>query len=171
MNGWKPSSVFNLEIGGMTAQAMEKALDREICICISSDGRSMLKNKKQFIHPVNKRHREAEILALVRLRVRDLGFTKNPTTKKLLARAKALGLDLCPPEVGPYLRLADKDQPPGWYYIGMEPVAVTVGHPNVFSLGRDGDELWLNGDWAHTSRQWSRDHQFVFSARKVENFH
>ncbi|PIP65747.1 hypothetical protein COW95_00250 [Candidatus Peregrinibacteria bacterium CG22_combo_CG10-13_8_21_14_all_49_11] len=158
-----------LTIGGMTAEELEKALDAEK-INFSSYARSMLKNRKGFINPVNEREKKrggvvAENLHLVRLRVRDLGFTHYPTTTKLFARAKERGLDLCLPEVGPYLRLADKDQPLGtWYYIAMEPIA-----GSVFRLGRGGDGLWLSSAWADPDDRWGLDCEFVFSVRKSDS--
>jgi len=161
---------ITLYIGGMTAEELERALDRDK-INVANYARSMLKNRKEFIDPVNERESErggrtAETLHLVWLRVRDLGFTSAPTTTELFARAKERGLELCPPEVGPYLRLANKDQPPGWYYIGMEPVADSVGDPRVFYLARFGDGLWLLDSWAYPGRRWVLVDQFVFGVRK-----
>jgi len=162
----------SLKIGGMTAEELEESLDREK-IHVSSYSRSMFKNKKQFIQPVNEREKErrgeTETLALVRLQVRDLGFTSPPTTKELFARARERGLELCPPETGPYLRLKDKDQPSGWYFIGMEPVADSVGHPRVFFLARLESELWLGSYWASPDILWHLDYQFVFRVRKSDS--
>jgi len=163
---------FALEIGGMTAEEMGNALDREK-INVAPYARSMLRNKEKFVNPVNKREKErkgeTEILDLVRLRVRDLGFTSRPpTTTELFARAKEFGLDLCPPETGPFLRLADKDQSLGWCYIGMEPVTDSDGFPDVFSLARYGGELWLRSIWADPDYQWDLGIQFVFRVRKSD---
>jgi len=161
---------ITLYIGGMTAEELEKALDREK-ILVTPFARSMLRNEKEFVIPVNKREQErggkrAETLHLVRLRVRDLGFTHYPTTTELFARAKEFGLDLCPPETGPYMRLAHKDQPPGWYYIAMEPVTDSLGNPDVFRLGRRGGGLWLCHVWAGPGRPWNLGARFVFGVRK-----
>jgi len=162
-----------LTIGGMTAEELEKALDAEK-INFSSYARSMLKNRKEFIDPVNERESErggrtAETLHLVRLRVRDMGFTSPPTTPELFARAKEQGLDLCPPEVGPYLRLADKDQPDGLYYIGMKPVTDSDGEPSVFYLGRDVGGLWLRSCWAGPDDRWFLDNRIVFRRCKSDS--
>ena len=161
----------SLKIGGMTAEELEESLDREK-IHVSSYSRSMFKNKKQFIQPVNEREKErrgeTETLALVRLQVRDLGFASPPTTKELFARARERGLELCPPETGPYLRLKDKDQPSGWYFIGMEPVADSDGIPRVFGLGRGGDGLWLYGYWADPDDQWGLGFRVVFRRCKSD---
>jgi len=164
---------FDLTIGGMTAEQLKESLD-EKKINISSYARSMLRNKKEFIDPVTEREKKrggvvAETLHLVRLRVRDLGFTSPPTTTELFARAKERGLDLCPPEAGPYLRLADEDQPLGTgYLIGMEPVTDSDGNPSVFSLGRGGGGLWLYYYWAFPDDRWALGYPFVFRSRKSD---
>ena len=161
----------SLDIGGMTAEELENALDREK-INVSSYARSMLKNKRQFVNPANNRESErrgeTESLDLVRLRVRDLGFTSPPTTREIFVRAKEFGLELCPPETAVYQRFADKDQPSGWYYIGMEPVTGSDGHPYVFVLERSDGGLWLSGDWARPDSQWFLDYQVVFRVRKSD---
>lgn len=64
---------------------------------------------------------------------------------ELLNRIKEVG-GLCPAEVGPHLRLADKDQPcETWYWTAMEPITDSVGRPSVFCVGRlAGGERWLS---------------------------
>ena len=47
---------------------------------------------------------ESTEIYLVRAKIKDLGFTKAPTTTELFARIKEVG-ELCPAEVGPHLRL------------------------------------------------------------------
>jgi hypothetical protein len=50
---------------------------------------------------------------LVVLSVFELGFNRSAKYKDLCAKALELGLQLCPAEVGPALRLSYKDQPDG----------------------------------------------------------
>ena len=40
------------------------------------------------------------------------------------------------------------------------------GNPNVFKLNRDGDDLWLNNNWANPENQWNSNNEFVFRTRK-----
>lgn len=85
---------------------------------------------------------------LVSISVGDLGFTQPADRREIMARAFELGLDLCPAEVGPQLRLQYPDQPKGeWFMIAMEPITGSDGYPNVFCVGHDYDEgvLFLNG--------------------------
>ena len=173
-----------LKVGSMTAEELEQAL-KDADIKTSAYSNSMLRNKKQFIDPVNKRHKElkgeTETLDLVRLRIRDLGFTSssNPTTLELLGeldqegnlkkpgRIHELGFELCPPETGPYQRLADTDQQLGnWYYIGMQPVTDSIGSPCVFYCERNEDGTWLLSRWARPDDHWDLDYEFVLRRRK-----
>jgi len=111
--------------------------------------------------------RRSEKIDLVRLTVGGLGFTDNPTTDQLYQKAQELGLELCPPEVGPELRLKYQDQPLyEWTYIGMKQIADSGGDPHVFSLARYGDGLWLYGYWTDPDPLWTLASEFVFRLRK-----
>ena len=119
------------------------------------------------------RNREFEVeknprkLALVRLTISTLGFERGATTDEIYAKAQSLGLELCPAEVGPSLRLKYKDQPLyEWLFIGMKQVADSGGGPDVFILDHDGDGLWLDDYWAYPDSRWYSGHGFVFSLRK-----
>ena len=172
----------SLEIGGMTADALERALE-DAGIKTNTYSKSMLRNKKQFMDPVNKRHKErrgkTETLDLVHLRLRDLGFTSMPTTRELLGefdaegnltkkgRIHELGFELCPPETGPYQRLADTDQPLGnWYYIGMQPVADSDGRPSVFGCQQGEGGARLFNLWADPDYRWYLGFEFILRRRK-----
>lgn len=107
-----------------------------------------------------------ETIDIVRLKVRDFGFTNYPTTTELFAKAEKFGLELCPAEVGPQYRLQQTDQPMGdWFYIGMKPL-VASGRPSVFRLEHDRRRPWLDFDWASPDAYWDLDRGFVFRFRK-----
>ncbi len=83
---------------------------------------------------------------LVNLSVAKLGFKEGTTRSDIYNRALELDFKLCPPEVGPQLRLQYADQPEGeWLRIAMEPIKGSGGSLRVFGVGRDGDERWLRG--------------------------
>lgn len=111
---------------------------------------------------------ETHNVALVRVKVRDLGFKEKPTTIELFARAKEQGLDLCPAEVGPHLRLALMDQLRGeWVWVAMEPITDSDDYPRVFRVERlDGGEQWLSADYAHSDTCWNLESEVVFCLRK-----
>ena len=102
-------------------------------------------------------------LDLVKITGVDLGFTKNVTRKKIYDRAIKLGLELCPNESGPQLRLQYKDQPNGeWLYIAIEPIVVSDGDLNVFLVKRDDDDPWLNASCDSLGDLWGPESMWVF---------
>jgi hypothetical protein len=61
-------------------------------------------------------------------------------------RAKQVGLELCPAEVGPQLRLHYRNQPVGEALnIAMEPIATYSGDPTILALVNFGSGLALIG--------------------------
>ena len=65
---------------------------------------------------------------LAQVTVGDLGFKKGARYDQICDRAKKLGLEPCPPEVGPQLRRQYTDQPNGErILVGMEPLAGSAG--------------------------------------------
>src|SRR5262245_12257575 len=61
-------------------------------------------------------------------------------------RARRVGLELCPAEVGPQLRLEYRNQPLGEALdIAMEPVALYSGDPTILTLANWGTGLILIG--------------------------
>lgn len=109
---------------------------------------------------------ESEI-ELVRLTVAELGFPKRATREDIYNRAKERGLDLCPAEVGPRLRLEYKDQPKGeWLRVAIDPIRVLGGDPDVWDVGHDADGLWILGDCGYPGNFWNASNQWVFVRRK-----
>ena len=148
------------EAGGKSNTNLENEL-RENKINVGNYAEQMM-NKPEFI-TLNSR----QTFNLVYLKVSDLGFTSNPTTTELYERAEYFGLDLCPPEVGPELRLKYKDQPLNeWKYIAMKPIFDPDGDPCVFRLERGDDGLWLRSSWTRPDFHWSLVDEMVFCLRK-----
>ena len=104
---------------------------------------------------------------LVNISVRELGFDRATHYDAICARAKELGLELCPPEVGPQLRLQHLDQPlDEWLCVAMEPIRDSDGDLGVFLVERDDDGLWLSSDYGRPDTLWLPDDRFVFRACK-----
>ena len=109
---------------------------------------------------------EGEI-ELVVASVAELGFKDGATLKNIYLRAKELGLDICPPEVGPQLRLQYTDQPNGeWLVIAMEPITDSDGYLSLFIVAHDDDERWLGASHGNPGRFWLGSYRFVFLRRK-----
>jgi hypothetical protein len=82
---------------------------------------------------------------LVTVTVAQLGFENGAVRKEIYDKAIELGLELCPAEVGPQLRLQYKDQPKReWLYIGMEPIFSSDDGPEMFRVGVDDVGVWLH---------------------------
>jgi hypothetical protein len=109
---------------------------------------------------------ETEI-ELVLVTVSGLGFTKATRRDVIYDRARELGLDLVPAEVGPQLRLQYTDQPLNeWMVMAMEPIAYSDGGLGVFRVVHNHDGRWLSADYGIPGRMWSPDYRWVFARRK-----
>lgn len=133
----------------------QEALDKEN-IYTSDWGKDILQ-KTEF-------SKESKEYDLVRFSVAQLGFPNGATIEKIYKKAEELGLELCPAEVGPLLRLQSKIK--DWTSIAMEQVSDRDGDPNIFHLVSDGDQLRLYGSIARSDEQWDSSYQFVFRFRK-----
>ncbi len=72
-----------------------------------------------------------------------------PTDTEVYEAGQLRGLQLCPPEVGPALRLAYPDQPEYEYlYLAMSPIVASDGHPAVFGVCRGRLQPSLATYWA-----------------------
>lgn len=108
-----------------------------------------------------------QTVELVVKTVRELTGKDSATRSEIYEAALKQGLDLCPAEVGPALRLAYKDQPNGeWILVGMEPITDSGGDLDVFRVERDGDARWLDGDYGLPDIVWGADYRWVFVRRK-----
>ena len=107
---------------------------------------------------------EATEVDLVKVTVGELGFKDGARCDNIYERAKELGLELCPPEVGPQLRLQYNDQPLNeWVLIGMESIRNSGGDLlGVFGVGRNVVGLWLGSDYGGPGGVWGADYRWVF---------
>jgi hypothetical protein len=106
---------------------------------------------------------------LVVVTVAELGFKDGATRKDIYARAKKLGLNLCPPEIGPRLRLKYTDQPMNdFLVIAMKAIKGLDGIYSLFYLKHNVDGLWLisEEEGAPAVKFWKGGNDFVFLRRK-----
>lgn len=106
---------------------------------------------------------------LVRITPQDLGFHDGAYRTDIYKRALSLGLELCPLEVGPQLRLQYVDQPKlESLQIGMEPQVDSKGHESEFRVVHGADNfIWLVGDHKHPDDFWASREYFVFLAPAI----
>lgn len=128
----------------------------------------MFQDKEYQERNLSRQGNNPERFGLVRLKVKDFGFSNNATTDEIYARASELGLDICPAEVGFHQRLKDEDQPLNeWYLIAMKPITDRDGYASVFDLRRDVSGLWLDHNWAYPAYRWNPSREFMFRLRQV----
>jgi hypothetical protein len=107
--------------------------------------------------------RERRQLDLVLLSVAALGFGQGGTLADVHARAIGLGLELCPEEVGPQLRLQYLNQPVGEFlHVAMKPQRAYGGELVDFTLANSGAGLSLLGGSAQPDLVVARNVVFVF---------
>lgn len=115
-------------------------------------------------------------LQTVQLTVSGLGFRNGATLLHIFKRANELGLELCPLELGPHLRMQYLDQPEvylgdslqlhqapsGSITIASEILSEDDDFPKGFYLRRINDVLWLRGYRADHLHVWNPYDHFVF---------
>lgn len=111
----------------------------------------------------------------VELAVGNLGFRQGATISKINARAREIGLGLCPLELGPYLRLHYLEQPEGYLpsrqnqapngsiTIASAELTADEDFPKGFYLRRIKGVLWLRGYRSGADHVWEPDDYFVFA--------
>ena len=164
-----PTITRTIDVGGLTQAELINALQRE-AISINEAGIRLLASAHFST--------SAERLSVltVELTVADLGFPQGATIAQLYNKADALGLGLCPLELGPHMRLQYADQPEGCrgkplrrhqapfgsITIASERIVDEVDFPEGFYLRRIQDVMWLRGYLCGPEHLWSPDDHFVF---------
>ena len=157
-----------IEIGGKSVQVLEAELKQK-GIYFHKYAQKMMRSENF----VTLKH--SEQINLVRLKVSDLGYTLLPPTRsQIYQKAQDLGLDLCPHEVAPELRLKyDGPSSGDRLYVGMKQIDLpdedygNEPEPHVFVLERDKynskkDGIKLIGLFALSSHFMELDDEFVF---------
>lgn len=152
-----------IEIGGKTLEQLEAALEDSGCGVGVHVQRMMQQTELTTVKaPVQT--------DLIYLKVGDLGCDdENPTLDQLFSRASELGLELCPTEAGPYLRIAYVDQPLGEECImATKPIAGPRGRLGFLHLkNTDYGSRSLNLDFRHhPSDRWGPEGKIVFRVSK-----
>lgn len=111
--------------------------------------------------------KQKEEVDLVSFSVEKLGYPNGATLQQIYDKAKGLDLELCPPQVGPELRLNYKDQPMSEYLIiAMESINAADGDPELFNVDRFSGGGWLYSSNGEPDDEWDGDSRFVFVSRK-----
>jgi hypothetical protein len=127
-----------------TVNALRSAIENSPCPIGLSDSVDEAIGRPNFPFTTAKRE-----LDLVVVSGTDLGFSEDGASLlDVYNRALAIGLELCPPDLGPALRLNYLDQSRGEFlHVAMRPVTLYNREVVDFSLGNDGNTLLLlSGD-------------------------
>jgi hypothetical protein len=164
-----PTVIRVVTIGGLTKAELLEQLQRNAILLNESADKLFASDR--FTTAATRR-----AWTTVELTVRDLGFSNGATTAAIYARAAALGLGLCPLELGPHLRLHYRDQPEGYWgqplrhhqapsgsiTIASEPLTHDDDFPKGFYVRRIKGELWLRGYRAGPEHVWEADDHLLF---------
>lgn len=150
-NIWK-----TIEIGGASVEKLKEEIEKNMYL--SSWASDILSKTK-----VGKKRK----VDLVNMSVEELGFPRGAEFKDIYEAAKNQGLDLCPAEVGPQLRLQYTDQPSGeWLVIAMEPIKDSGGVLDLFYVRHYDSARWLAACYGYPYSRWGAGYRFVFVRRK-----
>jgi len=133
--GLSPEKIktYDIRIGAKTKDQLTKEM-KEKHIYIDTWAQALL-DSEDFVTAKNPK-----TLKLVRISLKDLGFSTIANTEQIYKKAQELDLELCPPEVGPNLRLQTESK----MSIGMYPIASLGREPHVLKLdyfiSKDRDE-------------------------------
>jgi hypothetical protein len=167
--GPRPFRYRTVEIGGLTkSQLIEKL--QQSSTKLNEYGEKLLDDDRFMTSEIKYS------LQTVELSVGDLGFPEGATMTRIFAKAKELGLELCPLELGPYLRLEYLDQPEGYsgdsfnqnqapsgsITVASEVLIEDDDFPKGFYLRKINGVLWLRGYRCDHLHVWNSDAQFIF---------
>ena len=155
-NPWeKPETFKIIEIGTYKdVKSLRKALE---------ESGAQIGNWASDILNKAKLSKSKQSLDLVALTVAELGFPEGAKLEDIYKASKNQGLDLCPDEVGPQLRLQYSNQPNGeWLVIAMEPIKDSVGDLILFGVECGSGDRWLYADYGKPDFFWVAVSRFVF---------
>ncbi len=169
-----PTIIRTVEVGGLTKSQLLQKLQQH-SILMNKLGETLFADHKFTISD------RIYSVSAVELRVRDLGFPEGATIPQVFIKADQVGLKLCPPELGPYLRLEYLDQPeghsgkPSWrrrapygsITIASEILSEDVDFPKGFYLRRIEGVLWLRGYVADYLHVLEPDDHIIFCQNEI----
>ncbi|MGG1791939.1 helicase [Bacillus mycoides] len=168
-----PIITRTVEVGGLTKSQLIQKL-QQYSILMNEYGERLLADDK--FTTSNTKYS----LQTVELTVIDLGFPDGANTAQLFKRASELGLELCPLELGPQLRLEYLEQPEGYFgnasqqhqapsgsiTIASEILTKDDDFPKGFYLRQINGVFWLRGYIADHLHVWKPEDHFIFVKQK-----
>jgi hypothetical protein len=167
-----PTRIRTVGVGGLTKPELIQAL-RQNAVFLNEYA------EKLFASELFTTSERRQSLTTIELTVGELGFLQGAAIAEIHRRAGALGLGLCPLELGPWMRLQYRDQPEGYWEkpvvrnqappgsitIASAPLTTDDDFPKGFYLRRIEGALWLRGYCCDNLQVWNADDHFVFVKR------
>jgi hypothetical protein len=154
---------------------VEDTKDDDVSVTYSDYTKALIMDNDQFGTVVNKTIEEREgvpeTIHLARITIKDLGFTQNPTIKKIQEKINNMpGLELCRIEDAIVRHIEDKDLPRGAYeYFMMNQFTGADGSPRVFDRNHNDGRRFLSARWAGPDDQWFLVHRVIVRLSKSES--
>jgi hypothetical protein len=156
-------------VGGVKKLELQKELQRH-GVEINEAGRTLFASDRFQTSDIST------ITETVEVSVLNLGYAQGATISRIHEAATALGLALCPLELGPHLRLQYLDQPegcrdhppsshrapPGSITIASQQLTEDHDFPKGFYLRRIKGTLWLRGYHSGPEHIWQPEDHLVF---------
>lgn len=137
----------------------------EYCAVLRVNGQKIGKWGRYILDEISYSQKET-CLDLVTLSAADLGFKSDTTNADVFRKAVEVGLELCPAEVGPALRLQYVAQPRGErLVIAMKSVVAVPDNLNIFELAHENG-YWLEAGFGHSGYVRDLNTRYVFVRRK-----
>lgn len=162
-----------LRVGGATRTDLRTAL-RSRDVHLNAHAETLLDHEAFDV-------REPVALTFVVRSVGELGLGDGGTLPEVFAAAREQGLSLCPPDAGPYLRLAMRSQrnapdsvlsagrsPAGAVKVAAAPLSDDVEFPKGFYLRVVDGVQWLRGYRCDDEYRFSAGDRFAFMLSPLE---
>ncbi|MEY9953668.1 hypothetical protein [Leifsonia sp. EB34] len=159
---------LRLTVGGATRSGLREALESR-GVQLNTYAETLLD------HPVFDLRDPVE-LSVVERDLDELGLGDGGTLPEVFAAARELGLSLCPPDTGPYLRLAMRSQanapdsvlsagrsPAGAIKVASAPLRDDVEFPKGFYLRVVDGVQWLRGYRCDDEYRYTSEDRFAFA--------
>jgi len=171
----KRSFPKQVRIGGLSKRELLLSLSKD-AVRLNQAAEDLFQDER--FQPTTK---ELDISIMV-LSPAELGFRDGANYPQIVARAQERGLQECPLELGPYLRLQYQEAtqrepaqdtqaaqsssgkaPLGSITVASPPLDQEEQTPKGFYLRSLDGERWLRGYWADFQHLWSADDLLVFA--------
>ncbi|MGH1523136.1 hypothetical protein ACRAWC_03245 [Leifsonia sp. L25] len=164
----RAKNILRLSVGGSSRTSLRTEL-RSGGVLLNAYAETLLDHEAFAL-------RDPVVLTVVARGVGELGLAAGATLPEVFAAAREQGLSLCPPDTGPYLRLALRSQPnapdsvlsagrspAGALKVASAPLSDDVEFPKGFYLRVVDGVQWLRGYRCDDEYRYTAEDRFAFT--------